>query len=374
MLIDEFFCLILINIVFFCSFMIRVMKERIAGGLSFKGTSYGRLVFLLLISWFITGGGALLYDFLMPVGFLVFWLSAYFAEALVMELGLYFVVVVCLLCGRGTYSIYCYCLLLVVNTFIAGYLRGIRREKRRGRFALILLTGGANAFLPIIFYYFTFGRLNRSTAVETGIISACLMAFVWLVYPILIDFYDSEEQISYDLLLEDDHPLALEMQRYSDAEYHHARHVARLCRLCAKEAGANEKLCEAAGMYYRLGKIVGRPEIENAIKLATDYCFPPDVIAILEEYEGKERLPQTPESAIVHIVHSIVTRIELMDSETMDSTWNEDMLIYKTLNEFSNTGIYDESGLTMNQFLKIREILVQRKIKEAMATASGGEL
>ena len=35
------------------------------------------------------------------------------------------------------------------------------------------------------------------------------------------------------------------------------------------------------------------------------------------------------------------------------------MVIYQTLNELSATGMYDESGLSMNQFLKVRELLVR---------------
>ena len=38
------------------------------------------------------------------------------------------------------------------------------------------------------------------------------------------------------------------------------------------------------------------------------------------------------------------------------------MIIYQTLNELSATGIYDESGLSMNQFLKVRELLVREEI------------
>ena len=35
------------------------------------------------------------------------------------------------------------------------------------------------------------------------------------------------------------------------------------------------------------------------------------------------------------------------------------MVIYQTLNEFSTNGMYDNAGMSMNMFLKIREYLVQ---------------
>lgn len=45
----------------------------------------------------------------------------------------------------------------------------------------------------------------------------------------------------------------------------------------------------------------------------------------------------------------------------MASEWNQDMVIYQTLNEYSASGIYDQSGLGMNMFLKIREYLVNEE-------------
>ena len=62
------------------------------------------------------------------------------------------------------------------------------------------------------------------------------------------------------------------------------------------------------------------------------------------------------------MIDKVVTKLELFDDETMSSNWNQDMVIYQTLNELSSSGIYDDSGLSMNQFLKVRERLVQEDI------------
>ena len=86
-------------------------------------------------------------------------------------------------------------------------------------------------------------------------------------------------------------------------------------------------------------------------------CFPNEIITILSEYEGEMRPISTIESAIVHITDTLVTKFELLDRTTLSSSWNRDMVIYQTLNEKSASGIYDRSGLTMNQFIKIREFL-----------------
>ena len=115
----------------------------------------------------------------------------------------------------------------------------------------------------------------------------------------------------------------------------------------------------AAGFYYRIGVLEGEPFIENGVKLAQEKCFPEVIITILSEYNGEQKLPSSRESAIVHMVDACLKKIEMLNEHNLSTSWNQDMVIYQTLNELSATGMYDESGLSMNQFLKVRELLVR---------------
>ena len=83
------------------------------------------------------------------------------------------------------------------------------------------------------------------------------------------------------------------------------------------------------------------------------------IITILSEYNGEQKLPSSRESAIVHMVDACLKKIEMLNEHNLSTSWNQDMVIYQTLNELSATGMYDESGLSMNQFLKVRELLVR---------------
>ena len=82
----------------------------------------------------------------------------------------------------------------------------------------------------------------------------------------------------------------------------------------------------------------------------------------LQEYNGEHQLPSTIESAIVQIADMIVTKFDLLDKETFSSSWNRDIVIYQSMNEKSAEGLYDNSGLSMNQFLTIRETLVKEEL------------
>ena len=46
----------------------------------------------------------------------------------------------------------------------------------------------------------------------------------------------------------------------------------------------------------------------------------------------------------------------------MSSEWNQDMVIYSILNDLSGKGMYDQSQLSLNQYLKIRDYLVNANL------------
>lgn len=216
--------------------------------------------------------------------------------------------------------------------------------------------------VSIIYYYFNYLELNLSVlfyALTDGII-ACLLSAV--ILPLLNKYVEKAQVEIYENYLDPDYTLYNEIRKFSFIEFQHATRLSRLSKKCAEAINANSSLAECAGFYYRLGKIEGEPVIDNAIKIANNHCFPSDVIQILAEYGGIVTLPSSKESAIVHMVDSVVTKVELFDSDSMSSSWNQNMVIYQTINELSQKGFYDNSGLTMNQFLVIREILANEDI------------
>ena len=185
----------------------------------------------------------------------------------------------------------------------------------------------------------------------------------WIFVPVVYRRKDKFREITCDKLLSPEHPVQKMMQSQSEKDYLHAQRVSMLCGKCAQFANIKVDVCMMGGMYYRIGRIYGRPYVANGVKIAMDHGFPPEVVDILSEYEGEYRLPSSVESAVVNIVDWVVTKLEAMEDKTFTSEWNKEMLIYNTLNEKSRSGIYDESGLSMNLFLKIREYLVKEELQ-----------
>lgn len=263
----------------------------------------------------------------------------------------------CMATGAEFYEIVLYGILILIGAELSVTLR----QKRLRIYASIILLVCAGC-LPELFYYMAYAQ-NHDNAlffrlIVNGVLILCFNGIaVWLY-----DRVDHSAEDALRRLISEDYPLLKEIKAYSKAEYVHAMKVSTIARKCAKVIDADEFVVAAAGFYYRVGILEGEPFIQNGVLLAKENCFPDSVVSILAEYHGEEQTISTRESAIVHMVDACVIRMEMLTSKNLSSTWNQDMMIYQTLNELSETGIYDMSGLSMNQFLKIRELLVREDI------------
>jgi hypothetical protein len=360
LLLDEMLYLLIIHVMFFAIMLLAIVKRRLLSELpEGQWADYRRIFLAILGCWLLEISFSFCPDYFLPVMLIPIVLSVCMDHTLALSLGIYFSVILCIFQGSAANALYCYCLLDICGVMLLPHIKGRRRREVPDIYVIYFIL---NMILPVLFYYITFLDINRQLLYAAAINGAFATAVIVIFYYPLtkVNLHIREE--SYENLLKEDYPLLQDIKKYSVAEYNHSKRVSQLAASCAKTVGANEMCCACAGFYYRLGRLEGEPEIENALRLANDHCFPQDVMAIMEEYGGKKRLPQTPESAIVHMVDTLVTKVELLDFDTMSSTWNQDMVIYQTLNELSQKGLYDASGLGINQFLKIRDHLVAEEI------------
>ncbi len=360
-LIDKYICLIAINVCFFCLFLLSLIRNRLLNRLpEYNYISYGKICFVVLLEWLITIlCAAFSPDFFAPFIVLPIIASTVFSEGLSNALSLYLIIVSAVCYDYNIYIVLCYITMVLFGNLISEFVKN--SEVLQRLYSLVIIMSLCT-LVSVIYYYFNFLELNFSVFIYGLIdgVAACLIIIVTV--PLLNSFVAKSQLVIYDNFLDPDYPLNNEIRKFSFIEYQHANRISRLSRKCAKAINANEGLAATAGFYYRLGKIEGEPMIDNAIKIANNHCFPKDVIQILSEYGGVVSLPSSKESAIVHMVDSVVTKVELFDADSMQSSWNQNMVIYQTINELSQKGFYDNSGLTMNQFLIIREILANEDI------------
>lgn len=236
----------------------------------------------------------------------------------------------------------------------------IIRAKKTERIFLLILVAAVQMALPVSVRYFDKLSLSKNELFFSCGLSIITGVAAVFVMPLLYRRLHSERAFRYDTILDDDYSLINEIKLFSEDEYERARRLSVASLKAAQEIGADAHLAAAGGLYYRVGLIRGDREIEYAVQIAAEHSFPEALTRILYEYQGLIRRPTSRESAIVHMADAVLRRLDAIaeQGDQMESGWNRQMLVYSVCNELSNSGFYDDSGLTMNQFLRIRETLV----------------
>ncbi len=268
------------------------------------------------------------------------------------------ILLVCI--GDGNLGLLCcYLLLCMFGSVIA---RDLQRE-RKGQghpflwAGFLIFTG--NLSLSVVFSLIEGGVLDKMVLLYSALSSGLTVAAASLLFQLWNDRIANSRERRLSLIIGDSYSLVQAMKDFSQADYAHARKVSEIARECAERLHVDECLAAAAGFYYRIGRLEGEPYVENGVALAAKRKFPPELIRILGEYNGEKLLPSTVESAVVHIVDQVVAKFDVLDKNALSSSWNQDIVVYQTLNENSAKGLYDKSGLSMNLFLIARDYLIK---------------
>ena len=354
-MIDQIITICVLSLLFFPVFIVFLYMERKQGRLllnpdsDYRKISKGFLVMLVLylaFSFLPAYSAAVM----LPAMFLVLLSNT----AVGITCGLFLDVLLCMISASSYYELAAYTILT-----LTGALMALLFEQKRYRIYMNIIIFSISMSVPGLFYYLGSFKMNYHIFLY-GSIEGLITCLLFLIFYDKVAYQAKNEvYLTLQEIIAPEYPLVKEIQNYSEMDYVHAVNVSRVAYQCAVQIGADANVAAAAGFYYRLGKLEGEPFIDNGVTRAKQNCFPNAVVDILSEYNGEQKMPSTKESAIVHMVDSVITKFELIDKDTLSSTWNHDIVIYQTLNEKSASGIYDESGLSMNQYLKIREYLVK---------------
>ncbi len=295
--------------------------------------------------------------FYMPVMLFPLIMCAVGNEFLGISTGLFFVIQYAMVFETDTYELVAYVLMVVLA---GGLAKTLANRKARGYVSVLLFL--INVIVPAIFGYLATQKSAPVSYLYGGFCGAVTALFSGILFYRFRSGTDKELENCYLDILSDDYPEVKKLQKWFPADYVHAKKVSESAMFVAKHLGFDSGLCGAAGFYYRLGKWSGKDYVQAGIERAQTLNFPMELIQIIAEYNGEVHKPSTPESAIIHMIDALTIKMEALDGDVTKSAWNREMIIYQILNEFSSAGLYDESGLSMNQFLKVREFLVKEKL------------
>ena len=296
-------------------------------------------------------------EFFRPVIIFPIIMTAYSNDVLGLCTGIFFNILLAFTTGGSFNELLTYTMLVLVGGMLSKLLKHV---EYRLFVALIYLF--SCVLFPNIFYYFSNETIEFKYLILGSVNGIVIALYVIAMYPNIREKTYREKHYYYGDILSDDFVQIRDLRKFLPNEYYHARKVSEIAYKYALQLDLKTDLAAAAGFYYHLGKWEGDPPIENAVRKATELCFPEELIQILREYNGTDDLPSTPESALVHIIDALLVKLEWTGTEAGTSQFDREILIHQTLNEFSSKGLYDKSGLSINSFIKIREWL----LKEAL--------
>ncbi len=356
---DEWLCILFLDLVFLMILIFELEYERKRRMLSFNmATTFFRVAAGYAFCCLISMAFPYLPEFFCPVLLIPLIMESMSNETLAIVTGIFLNLLFGMISSGNYYELVCYCLLTILGGVLAKTL-----DSRKFRFCTAILLFCISILFPVVFYYWSYKEITL-TVYLYGAASGLVTLFMALVvYDRLRQGKERELENRYLDILSEDYHAVKELKKFFPADYRHAERVSVIMTGCAKALGYDVLLCTAAGFYYRMGKWQGEQDhVANGVRRARQLCFPGELVQILAEYYGEERLPRTPESALVHMVDAVALKMDAMNQNVGQSQWNHEMIIYQTLNEYSSNGLYDESGMGMNQFLKVREYLVKEKL------------
>lgn len=354
-MVDEVFCVLFVDLAFLLVFFFELEYERVHGFLADNSqTSFLRLAVGYLVCCVLAAVDLFLPEFQKPVLFFVVLMSALSNASIAMSVSLFLCVMLGLANAGNAMEMASHILLVLTGSFLC---KTMHEPKYRVYISFLFFC--LPLVIPSIFYYWTYQKITYTIYLYGGMVGLVTAVVMFFLYDMAGEETIHEVQRFYHKIIQEKYVRVQELRKYSESEYQHARVVSNLAGACARTIGINDQLCEAAGFYYRMGKWVGEPHVENGVKRAGQLCFPEDVQQILSEYNGEERAISSKESALVHMVDALVLKGEVMQESVGDSRWNREMLVYQTLNELSASGIYDNSCMSINEFIRARDYLTK---------------
>lgn len=355
---DEGLCLLFLDMLFVLIYVFELEYERNHYKIAdHSQTSFVRLAAAYIICSLLVIGMTFLPEFFRPVMVIPIIICAVSNVSIALSVGIFWDILLTLSTGESFYALASF---VVMTTLAAILAQGLK--ERRYRIWISFLYACIGMMVPEILYYLAYKEISGEVfgyGAVNGIVTALIAFFI---FQRLWETTETEKQNRYIDIVSEDFSEVKALKDFSMIEYRHAKKVSDVVYACAKQVGYNENLCLAGGFYYRMGRWIGEPYIENATHKAKTLCFPEPLIVILSEYYGLEKKPSTPESALIHMVDALLIKLEAMALDVNKSQWNREMFIYQTLNEFSSSGIYDQSGMSMNSFLSVREFLAKEGV------------
>ena len=357
--VHEYLLLLILDVVFWGLFIYELEYKRTHRQIhnntqcSFINVSIG-----MCISTIVTVICCFVPDFIKPIMLIVVIMCAFSTDVLAIIYGIYSIVLVSIINNSSKEEIVAAVLIIIFTAIV------VNSFANANDYVWSCLTMFfVNCMINTLFFFEKNNTVSKNYFISIIAISTLNCLFTLVFYKKVYHNTISEEKNKYEEILDENYHAILSVKAFSPEEYNRAVKVSDLSYRCAKKVGFDTTLCATAGFYYRMCKWNDNQGIDKAIQKAKYECFPEKVINIISEYNGEKKLPSSKESALINMTDTLIDKMEHIKN-VKENSLDFEMLIYQTLNDFSITNKLDASGMSVHQFLLVRDYLVKEGIKK----------
>ena len=267
-----------------------------------------------------------------------------------MELSLFLFVYTAIFYEYTAYETAIYLSLMLMGLLFA---KSIKNDKNRQ--ILIFVIFGIIFVMLYLLQVVNGKATDYKLLVNNSVVAIINILVMQLGYYLMKKFGKRDIPLAAETILSENFPLVLLMKNTSRIKFNHARKVALLSSKLARLINIDVELCMTGGFYYALCDNDEDDPIEFACSLGRKNALPPQIINIISEYKGLKKPIRTKEGAVIEIVDQMLNILPKLE----ESDIPRQIVLISILNDISTSGIIDESGLSMNSFIKIRDYLVK---------------
>lgn len=210
--------------------------------------------------------------------------------------------------------------------------------------------------------YAVYGQLQFDSFLYASInlfVSFLIITIVlkYLSYHILHKNRDKYQEIN-----DPEYLLLTELKKSSPRAYYHAVHTAYFSEKIARKIGADEMLAKAGGYYHKIGKMRGSNNLKNALEIAKEYDFPPQLEQLLKEYGSKNVILRSKEAAIVLLADAMVSSVMFLFEKNKNAELDYEQIVDVVFKKQLECGILDCCELTMEQLTEIRKMFMEETL------------
>lgn len=165
---------------------------------------------------------------------------------------------------------------------------------------------------------------------------------------------DNVQNKRVEALIDEDCDIRLEMHEKNPESYFECVSISEMAYVAAGVIGADANLAKAGGLYSRIGIIAGENIETNNTIVSDVYNFPTNLIQCIYEVSSKDTKPTSKEAGIVYMAIKCHKAFSVLKNDTIRSGWNKEIVLQQVFNNATNDGSLENSGITMNDFVKIK--------------------